>query len=118
MDDEVLWVVACEHLSFEDICHSRLTCRAIRRILVDLERHVADSYARRVLGDETFWTHALARPVRTRKACATWHREVVRLHAFLALLPPEDRTSDYFRTQLWTRIDGHVRGGSSSSLSL
>ena len=106
--DDVWYVLCAHHLSVDDVCSCRETCRGWRMVLVRHERVVAMAYARDVLSDHqcVFWDRAAMRPVSTRRSCRTWHQEVMRLRHFVnACLPPTCRRVEVFYEYLWPWLD-------------
>ena len=105
LPDEVLELVVGADVAL--VCAARGTCAAWREALRRCERRVAERYADETLGDSRFWERALARPAHTARPLATWHAELVRVHAFRRL-QPDLRADDFYR--LWRCLDQRVDG--------
>lgn len=79
-----IWSLVAEHMSIHDSGAVACTCRAWRRIVAHpaIDRVLATGYARRVLGDASFWQHAVRRPKRTRRGLPTFRMEIKRIEDF------------------------------------
>ena len=82
-----VWSMIVRHLSVDDVCRVRETCRDVRDALTGVEWDVAFRFAETVLGDGTFWHRACARPRATSRPLGNWHAETMRVFHFLRLHP-------------------------------
>ena len=93
-----------EHIDFKTVCACRCVCKEWYEILVTLEKHVANTYATKVLGDVYFWENALRRPAETSMPLNSWQDEMKRITHFQECFEINMPASDFYR--LWEVIDG------------